>query len=80
MPEAPDPAGHDEPLPDEYILPDMTDQIREAHEALLKNPSALKHYQDRGFSMNTIKRYQLGYSEKGLNAFLPEKNRISGSG
>jgi replicative DNA helicase len=51
------------PLPEEEEI-DFSKELEEAHEALLKNKEALKHYQDRGLSLDLIKKYKLGYATK----------------
>lgn len=48
----------------------IEEQIQAAHEALLCNESALKHFTDRGISKETIERYRIGYSTEGHNAIL----------
>ena len=54
----------------------IDNSIQEAHEALLSNEAALKHFTDRGISLDTIKRYKIGYSEKGHNALLKDYPQI----
>lgn len=61
----------------EYTVPDsptidFTDIIEKAHDTLMKTPEALKHYQERGLSLETIKRYKLGYDPEGYNHFLKD--------
>lgn len=41
-----------------------------AHEALLKNPAALAHFEMRGLSLDIIKRYKLGFCSGGYNEML----------
>lgn len=57
----------------------FNEQIETAHKALLDNPQALKHYTDRGLSIETIKRFKLGYAEQGHNSLLEAypKNKAS---
>lgn len=54
------------------ITLDVEKQIQAAHEALLSNAEAIKHFTDRGISLETIKRYKIGYSEQGHNALLKD--------
>lgn len=45
-------------------------ETEKAHEALLAEPAALKHYTDRGIDIETIKRFKIGYLPEGHNSFL----------
>lgn len=49
---------------------DFSLEVKNAHKCLLSNRDALAHFQRRGLSLGTIKKYKLGYSEKGLNFLL----------
>lgn len=49
---------------------DFSLEVKNAHESLLSNKDALSHFQSRGLSLDVIKKYKLGYSEKGLNFLL----------
>lgn len=51
---------------------DFSLEVKNAHEFLLSNKDAIEHFQRRGLSLDTIKRYKLGYSEKGLNFLLKD--------
>ena len=48
----------------------FTSQCEKAHTALLSNENALKHFTDRGLSMDIIEKYKLGYSNGGYNDML----------
>ena len=58
------------PAKDPEEILDFTSQIEQAHEELLANPEALEHYTSRGLTLETIKRFKLGYAAKGLNSLL----------
>ena len=45
-------------------------EAEKAHAALMADPAALKHYTDRGISIETIERFNLGYLPQGHNSFL----------
>lgn len=45
-------------------------QCGKAHTALLNDENALKHFTDRGLSMDVIEKYKLGYSVNGYNDML----------
>jgi len=49
---------------------DFTAEAERAHAELLATPEALEHFTRRGLSLDTIKRYRLGYDAKGYNHFL----------
>lgn len=51
---------------------DFSLEVKNAHESLMSNRDAIEHFQRRGLSLGTIKRYKLGYSEKGLNFLLKD--------
>lgn len=44
----------------EGLLVDFTSNIEKAHQELLNTPGALKHYTDRGLSMEIIEKYKFG--------------------
>lgn len=62
----------DEQTTTKEIELNIEDRIEAAHEALLCNEKALKHFTDRGISRETIERYKLGYSTEGHNAILKD--------
>lgn len=51
---------------------DFSLEVKNAHEYLLSNKDSMAHFQVRGLSLDTIKKYKLGYSEKGLNFLLKD--------
>ena len=59
---------------------DFTAPVESAHEELLNNPSALKHLQDRGLSMDIIKQYHLGYDREGYNHMVRDYPEHQSSG
>lgn len=61
---------HTEPKQEIKKTHDFTNIILIAHNELLENEEALKKITDRGISLETIKRYRIGYHEKGLNDLL----------
>lgn len=46
--------------------------IDKVHEELLNNSFALNHYENRGLSLDIIKKYKLGYAEGGYNSLLKD--------
>lgn len=51
---------------------DFTNIVQKAHERLLENKQAIDYLQGRGLSMETIKKYKLGYDKAGYNHFLQD--------
>ena len=47
-------------------------EVEFAHNNLMNNKDALKHFSDRGLSLDTIKKYKLGYAPKGARNLLNE--------
>ena len=47
-------------------------EVEIAHNNLMNNKDALKHFSDRGLSLDTIKKYKLGYAPKGARDLLTE--------
>ena len=68
--------AQERPNEQEKNLKILQENIEKAHEAALNNPRAMEHFHKRGLTDETIKRFQLGYSENGFNAILPPKYRV----
>lgn len=49
---------------------DFTEVTDAAHRALLKDPQALAHFTQRGFSRDLINAYRMGYAPQGHNSLL----------
>lgn len=47
-------------------------EVEFAYNNLMNNKDALKHFSDRGLSLDTIKKYKLGYAPKGARILLNE--------
>lgn len=47
-------------------------EVELAHNNLMTNSEALKHFSDRGLTLDTIKKYKLGYAPKGARILLNE--------
>lgn len=47
-------------------------EVELAHNNLMNNKDALKHFSDRGLTLDTIKKYKLGYAPKGARDLLTE--------
>lgn len=47
-------------------------EVEFAHNNLMNNKDALKHFSDRGLTLDTIKKYKLGYAPKGARDLLTE--------
>jgi replicative DNA helicase len=58
------------PAKDPEEILDFTSHIEQAHNELLASPEAIEHYTARGLTLETIKRFKLGYAAKGLNSLL----------
>lgn len=48
----------------------ITSEIEQAHNDLLNNQEALQHYYNRGLTIETIKKFKLGYAPAGHNKLL----------
>ena len=51
---------------------DITKPLEDAHKALLENKQALSYIQSRGLSIDTIKKYRIGYAAGGHNEILKD--------
>lgn len=47
-------------------------EVELAHNNLMNNKDALKHFSDRGLTLDTIKKYKLGHAPKGARDLLTE--------
>lgn len=47
-------------------------EVELAHNNLMNNKDAFKHFSDRGLTLDTIKKYKLGYAPKGARDLLTE--------
>lgn len=52
---------------------DFSEMVDAAHECLLRTPEGIKHFTDRGISLETIKRHKLGYLPHGLTGAVDKK-------
>lgn len=66
----PNPEDDIEDYQGEDYLINFSAEVKAAHEALKKNPQAMKHFTDRGLSPEIIDAYMLGYDPEGYNHFL----------
>lgn len=57
-------------LHNETYTINLTQEMNEAHENLLKNIKPLAYLQSRGLSMDIIKQYKIGYNKDGYNAMM----------
>lgn len=54
----------------EEISINITNEIEQAHNDLLNDDRALQHYYNRGLTIETIKKFKLGYAPAGHNKLL----------
>jgi len=61
----------------DFVNPEIQKAIANAHEAALNSPETMEYFHSRGFTDEIIRRFKLGYSEKGFNVILPPKRKVS---
>ena len=54
----------------------MLPAVKKAHQTVISNEQYLRHYTSRGLTLQTVKRFLLGYSDTGLNSVVPDGHQI----